>query len=84
MKDKLREILNTLLDDATTEDNTQRFYKLSDKDLIASINTFAEYFEPKQNRSTAQDVGSDSTIKIEYVLNTNDTAGNADERTEAE
>ena len=81
MKEQLRWILNQMLEDAQQDDPDKRFYKLSDKDLIASINSFAEYFQGKQNRTSAEGVGTDTKIQIEYVTQ-NDSSVQTAERDE--
>jgi len=50
MKDKLQQIYWVLLDDALV-DPEERFYKMSDKDLLTLISNIGEYFNPKQTRS---------------------------------
>jgi len=53
--DKISDILETLLDDALEADLKKRFYKISDKDLLAAINVLAQYFEPKQQNTNTKD-----------------------------
>ena len=54
-EEKLSEIFDRLMDDAELKDAGDRFYKLSDKDLISAINTMLEIWIPKQVRSTLRD-----------------------------
>ena len=54
-EEKLSEIFDRLLHDAAVKDGEDRFYKLSDKDLISAINTMLEIWIPKQVRSTLRD-----------------------------
>ena len=54
-EEKLSEIFDRLLADAELKDGEDRFYKLSDKDLISAINTMLEIWIPKQVRSTLRD-----------------------------
>jgi len=52
--DKISDILDRLLKDAL-EESDNRFYKISDKDLLAAINVLAQYFEPKQQNTNTKD-----------------------------
>ena len=54
-EEKLSEIFDRLLADAELKDGEDRFYKLSDKDLISAINTMLEIWIPKQVRSKLRD-----------------------------
>lgn len=55
MKDKLIQVIETLLDDALEPDPTARYYKMSDKDMITLISNLCEYVIPKQTRSLLRD-----------------------------
>ena len=84
MKEQLRRIYQRLLDDAEEAEPKDRYYKLSDKDLLGHINALSELFEAKQNRTTAGDVGKDTAITVTYVNDNHksDTVIQTDEPTE--
>jgi len=53
--DKISDILDQLLLDALNDEREQRFYEISDKDLLAAINVLAQYFEAKQQNTNTKD-----------------------------
>ena len=55
MKDKLQQIFDILLEDALQADPKDRYYKMSDKDMLTLISNIGEYFFPKQTRSLLRD-----------------------------
>ena len=54
-EEKLSEIYCLLLEDALQSDASNRYFKLSDKDLLSIINAMSENWTPKQVRSTLRD-----------------------------
>ena len=55
MKEDLLQVYQNLLGDALQADPKDRYYKMSDKDLITLISNLGEYFIPKQTRSLLRD-----------------------------
>ena len=54
-EDKLNQIYELLLEDALQSDPKNRYFKMSDKDLLTLISNLGEYFRPKQTRSLLRD-----------------------------
>ena len=64
--EKISSILDRLLDDADTENPLDRFYKISDKDMLAAINILSEYFVAKEQRISSDAIKA-STKPIEII-----------------
>ena len=55
MKEQIKRIYQMMLDDAEETDPGKKVFKLTDKDLLTLINSYGEFFIPKQIRSTERD-----------------------------